>query len=34
MRNGMNRDFSWGVSAREYWKICDRIREARAATAS
>ncbi|HEX9111815.1 MAG TPA: glycogen synthase GlgA [Terriglobales bacterium] len=30
MRNGMGRDFSWGASAREYGKIYDRIRQARA----
>ncbi len=31
MRNGMSRDFSWGASAREYGKIYDRARQARAA---
>jgi starch synthase len=31
MRNGMTRDFSWGASAREYGKIYDRARQARAA---
>jgi starch synthase len=30
MRNGMGRDFSWGASAREYGKIYDRARQARA----
>ena len=30
MRNGMGRDFSWGASAREYGKIYDRVRQARA----
>ena len=30
MRNGMNRDFSWGASAREYGKIYERARQARA----
>jgi len=30
MRNGMVRDFSWGASAREYGKIYDRARQARA----
>ena len=30
MRNGMARDFSWGASAREYGKIYDRARQARA----
>jgi len=30
MRNGMGRDFSWGASAREYGKIYDKVRQARA----
>jgi starch synthase len=30
MRNGMTRDFSWGASAREYGKVYDRARQARA----
>ncbi len=30
MRNGMGRDFSWGASAREYGKVYDRARQARA----
>ncbi len=30
MRNGMVRDFSWGASAREYGKIYERARQARA----
>jgi starch synthase len=30
MRNGMGRDFSWGASARDYGKIYDRARQARA----
>jgi starch synthase len=34
MRNGMTRDFSWGASAREYGKIYDRARQARAAAAA
>src|SRR5438270_8628438 len=29
MRNGMNKDFSWGASAREYGKIYDRVRQIR-----
>ena len=33
MRNGMGRDFSWGVSAREYGKIYDRARHLRSAEA-
>jgi starch synthase len=31
MRNGMNRDFSWGASAREYGKVYDRARHLRSA---
>ncbi|MGA7057846.1 MAG: glycogen synthase GlgA [Terriglobales bacterium] len=34
MCNGMARDFSWGASAREYGKIYDRARQARAAAAA
>ncbi|MGO9073634.1 MAG: glycogen synthase GlgA [Terriglobales bacterium] len=34
MRNGMARDFSWGASAREYGKIYDRARQARAGAAT
>jgi starch synthase len=30
MRNGMDRDFSWGASAREYGKIYERARQLRA----
>src|ERR1700681_3231021 len=30
MRNGMSRDFSWGASAREYAKVYERARQARA----
>ena len=30
MRNGMNKDFSWGASAREYGKVYDRVRQLRA----
>jgi hypothetical protein len=30
----MTRDFSWGASAREYGKIYDRARQARAAAAA
>jgi len=29
MRNGMNKDFSWNASAREYGKIYERVRQAR-----
>jgi starch synthase len=32
MRNGMARDFSWGASAKEYVKVYERARQARAAT--
>ena len=31
MRNGMARDFSWSASAREYVKVYERARQARAA---
>ena len=34
MRNGMTKDFSWGASAREYGKIYDRARQARAVPAA
>ncbi len=34
MRNGMARDFSWTVSAREYVKIYERVRQMRSATAA
>jgi starch synthase len=34
MRNGMNRDFSWGASAREYGRIYDRARQLRANAAA
>jgi starch synthase len=30
MRNGMNKDFSWNASAREYGKIYDRVKQMRA----
>lgn len=30
MRNAMNKDFSWGASAREYGKIYERVRQMRA----
>jgi glycogen synthase len=29
MRNGMARDFSWTVAAREYIKIYDKLRAGR-----
>ena len=31
MLNGMNRDFSWAASAREYLKIYERVKQARSA---
>jgi len=34
MRNGMNKDFSWGASAREYGKIYDRVRQTRSTAAT
>ncbi|MGA2001262.1 MAG: glycogen synthase GlgA [Terriglobales bacterium] len=34
MRNGMNKDFSWTASAREYVKIYDRVRQLRSVTAA
>jgi starch synthase len=33
MRNGMNKDFSWNASAREYGKIYERVRQMRGAPA-
>jgi starch synthase len=29
MRNGMNKDFSWGASAREYGKVYEKVRQIR-----
>ena len=34
MRNGMNKDFSWSASAKEYVRIYDRVRQTRAASAA
>jgi starch synthase len=34
MRNGMNKDFSWNASAKEYVRVYERVRQARAASAS
>ncbi len=34
MRNGMNKDFSWTASAKEYVKIYDRVRQLRSVTAA
>jgi len=31
MRNGMNKDFSWKASAKEYVRIYERVRQARQA---
>jgi starch synthase len=30
MRNGMNKDFSWNNSAKEYGRIYERVRQSRA----
>jgi starch synthase len=32
MRNGMNKDFSWNASAREYGKVYERVRQMRGVT--
>jgi glycogen synthase len=32
MRNGMNKDFSWNASAREYGKIYERVKQGRGVT--
>jgi len=32
MRNGMNKDFSWNASAREYGKVYERVKQMRATT--
>jgi starch synthase len=34
MRNGMNKDFSWNASAREYGKVYERVRQGRGVTPS
>ena len=34
MRNGMNKDFSWNASAREYGKIYERVKQMRIASQS
>ncbi|HZQ25915.1 MAG TPA: glycogen synthase GlgA [Terriglobales bacterium] len=34
MKNGMNRDFSWNTSARDYARIYERVRQAKAVIAS
>jgi starch synthase len=34
MRNGMSKDFSWDASAKEYVRIYERVRQARAASAA
>jgi starch synthase len=33
MRNGMNKDFSWNASAKEYVRVYERVRQARGAAA-
>jgi starch synthase len=32
MRNGMKKDFSWNASAKEYARVYERVRHARAGT--
>jgi starch synthase len=34
MRNGMNKDFSWTASAKEYVKVYERVRQLRSVTAA
>jgi starch synthase len=34
MRNGMNKDFSWNVSAREYGRVYERVRQMRVTSAT
>jgi glycogen synthase len=34
MANGMNKDFSWNTSAREYVRVYERVRQLRAANAA
>jgi starch synthase len=34
MRNGMNKDFSWNASAREYGKVYERVRQMRGVPAA
>src|SRR6266567_3629130 len=34
MRNGMNKDFSWGASAKEYIRVYERARQLRAGSAN
>ena len=34
MRNGMAKDFSWNSSAREYVRVFDKVRHARAVSAA
>jgi starch synthase len=34
MRNGMNKDFSWSASAKEYVRIYERVRQLRSVTAA
>jgi glycogen synthase len=29
MRNGMNKDFSWNASAKEYIRVYERVRQGR-----
>jgi starch synthase len=32
MRNGMGKDFSWNASAKEYVRVYERVKQARAAS--
>jgi hypothetical protein len=34
MRNGMNKDFSWNASAKEYARVYDRVRLMRAGSST
>ena len=34
MKNGMAKDYSWGVSAKEYVRVYERARQARAVNAA
>jgi glycogen synthase len=34
MRNGMNKDFSWNASAKEYVRVYERVRQARTASSA
>jgi starch synthase len=34
MRNGMNKDFSWNASAKEYFRVYERVRQGRSSAAA